>query len=82
MALSKKNILHSASVTEKSVFLPGSTIGNESVPKIIINNTINFVFFLNCNQHFAKFMLKSSKPIQIGLCMAADSLVNLQQTRI
>ena len=30
-----------------------SHIGNESVQKIIINNTINL--FLNCNQHFANF---------------------------
>ena len=29
-------------------------IGNKSVPKIIINCTINF--FLNCNQHFGNFV--------------------------
>jgi len=29
-------------------------IGNENVPKIIINDTIQFIF-LNCNQHFANF---------------------------
>ena len=29
-------------------------IGNESVPKIIMNDTIN-LFFLNCNQHFGNF---------------------------
>ena len=28
-------------------------IGNESVPKIIINDTTKL--FLNCNQHFAHF---------------------------
>jgi len=27
--------------------------GNDSVPKIIVNNTKNI--FLNCNQHFADF---------------------------
>ena len=29
------------------------SVGNESVPKTVINNTINY--FLNCNQHFANF---------------------------
>ena len=29
-------------------------IGKESVPKFIVNNTIN-LFFLNCNQHFGNF---------------------------
>jgi len=29
--------------------------GNESVPKIAIDNTINY--FLNCNQHFGNFKL-------------------------
>jgi len=29
-------------------------IGNESVPKIIINETVN-LFFLNCSQHFGNF---------------------------
>ena len=29
-------------------------IRNESVPKIIINNIVNY-FFLNCNQHFGNF---------------------------
>jgi len=28
--------------------------GNESVPKIIINDTKS-LFFLNCNPHFGKF---------------------------
>jgi len=28
-------------------------IGNESVPKIIMNDTLNLL--LNCNQHFANF---------------------------
>jgi len=28
-------------------------IANETVPRIIINDTINFV--LNCNQHFGNF---------------------------
>jgi len=28
-------------------------IGNESVPKILRNNTINL--FFNCNQHFGNF---------------------------
>ena len=30
-----------------------TTIENESVPKIILNDTI--IFFLNCNQHFGNF---------------------------
>ena len=30
----------------------GAYIGNESMPKIIINNTID-LFFLICDQHFA-----------------------------
>ena len=34
-------------------FYPRDAVGNESVPKIIINDTI--FFFLNCNQHFANF---------------------------
>jgi len=38
-------------------FVDRGTIGNETVPKIIVNNTINL--FLNCSQHFGKF-----KPYQ------------------
>ena len=30
-----------------------ASIGNESVPKIIINDTM--FFFLNCSQHFGDF---------------------------
>jgi len=30
-----------------------AAVGNESVLKIIINDTI--IFFLNCNQHFGYF---------------------------
>jgi len=37
--------------TYPSPILP---VGNESVPKIIINDTVKFTF-LNCNQHFGNF---------------------------
>ena len=33
--------------------MPAVSIGNENVPEIITNNTINL--FLNCYQHFANF---------------------------
>jgi len=39
----------------------GPTIGNESAPKIIVNDTIFFFlnfFFLNCNQHFGSSKFK------------------------
>jgi len=39
--------------------LPGkqrtTPIGNKSVPKIIINDTIGPIYFLNCNQNFGNF---------------------------
>ena len=41
-----------------SIIVLSVVTGNESVPKFIVNNTIN-LFFLNCNQHFGNF-----KPYQ------------------
>ena len=46
---------------------PNPLIGNESVPKIIINDTI---IFLNCNQHFANF-----KIITVSWCCLTKLLL-------
>ena len=40
------------------------SIGNESVPKIIISGRIKFVFFLNSSQHFGNF-----KPYQLPIAV-------------
>ena len=45
-------MLEDRRVDERGVDID-TVIGNESVPKIIINDTV--IFFLHCNQHFGNF---------------------------
>ena len=41
--------------------------GNESLPKIIVHDTINSVF-VSCNQHFGNFKTATVSSPQIRLC--------------
>jgi len=51
-----KNVKNVKNVTKKNIntSMLQPAVGNENLPKIIINNTINY--FLNCNQHSGNFI--------------------------
>jgi len=59
--------MHALDIRHRDFFHTFAIIGNESEPKITINNTMNL--FFNCNQHFPNF-----KAITASECCLIKSL--------